>query len=158
MLIRITNILSSEIRLFGEILELERKKRSAILSADGRKVQEITALIETLLFKISPLEEERENILKAEAKPQATVDSLIESYKTESPEKSEILRKKSAELKTMLTDMRTLIKENEELMRRTSDSIHRLLSGIARNADKQYSPVYMKSRTSAESVLLSTNA
>jgi hypothetical protein len=158
MLIRMHNILTSEIKLFKEILKLEKQKRSSILSADGRKIQMLSTEIEALLFKISHTEEDREMILKSDSRTEHTLDSFIAQHKAANPAESEALLKKSAELKQLLTEIRGIVKENEELLNRTSGTIHKLLKGFGQTSEKQYAPSYMKKSGTADSVLISANA
>ncbi len=158
MLQHLLQITDSEIRIFKELLKLEREKRKAVLSADGRNLQRLTAECENLILKIGKAEEEREDLLSRSGADGLNADTVAHAAEKENPALAALFLRKKNELKELVSEISTIVKENEILLNQTTGTITRLLKGLQKPADRTYAPADYRKQYNAESLLISTNA
>ncbi|MCR9143619.1 MAG: flagellar protein FlgN [bacterium] len=165
-------LLNQELMLFRAALDTERRKRRAILSADGKRLNELTAKTEMFLNEAQALEGKREIAVRA----------MIDRYKIEDSHETLTLRRvvrlieanadpaESMGLKDVAEEFRSTVfalkresAENNQLMSDTRHRIHDLLTGISDPAeeDKTYNPANKasaKKNQSSKALLLNANA
>jgi hypothetical protein len=61
-LLYLENVLSEELRIFSNILRLEREKSDAIIKKDGALLQKLSSEQENFLYKVAPVESNRKKI------------------------------------------------------------------------------------------------
>lgn len=172
MLQEFIELLSEELVLFRQALETEQGKRKFILAANGQKLRELTDKSEHLITQIDLLEEKRNKVLENIYSKLAGGDTLsvqelhisriIQIAESQKLHATKPLKATVHEYRNTVQDLKKEIEENKQLLDRATGSIHRLLSGLAKDPEKKYEPRSQAQtknrRNTGESVLLNANA
>lgn len=167
--------LNQELLLFRAALDNERRKRRAILSADGARLNELTQKTEVFLKEAQGLEGQREAAMRAlmdrygEELNAATLRNeslslrrLVRVVEAVAPEEALGLKDVAEEFRSTVFALKRESGENNELMADTKNRIHSLLTGIADpEEDKTYNPrgqAGKKSENAGRALLLNANA
>ncbi len=165
-------LLNQEIMLFRAALDTERRKRRAIMGADGKRLNELTAKTELFLTEARSIEDQREAAVRAlidrygiqDRYETLTLRRLVRLVETEAPAESIGLKDAAEEFRSTVFALKRESAENNRLMADTRNRIHDLLTGISDPAeeDKTYNPTNSatakKQQGSAKALLLNANA
>lgn len=157
MMQMLIDITEREIKTFILLLGLEKEKRKAILSADGRNLSKITAECEELILQIGRLEEQREEILKDTDMYELSAEDIAAEYEKENPRAANEFRKKKNQLKEIIYELQAINKDNENLLIRTSQTINRLLKSLQNTQDKTYGPERKRKENQAGPILINAS-
>lgn len=160
--------LNQELMLFRAALDTERRKRRAILSADGKRLNELTAKTEIFMKEAESLEAQREAAVRAlidryaleDAHETLTLRRLVRMMETAAPAESIGLKDVAEEFRSTVFALKRESVENNKLMAETRARIHSLLTGMTDpEADKTYNPARKtKEPQRSKAMLLNANA
>ncbi|MEQ9365707.1 MAG: flagellar export chaperone FlgN [Leptospirales bacterium] len=164
-------LLNQELMLFRAALDTERRKRRAILSADGKRLNELTAKTEVFLNEARTIEGRRESAVRAmvdqykiqDAHETLTLRRLVRLVENAAPAESIGLKDVAEEFRSTVFALKRESAENNKLMADTRHRIHDLLTGISdpKDEDKTYNPVNKsaaKKERGSKALLLNANA
>lgn len=124
-LIQLENVLSEELRIFSNILRLEREKSDAIIKKDGALMQKLSQDQEDYLYKIAPVESTRKKITdqylknNPEAKLTLTDIASIEGISESTLEEIGTLLKKTLDrIKSLQETNAKMINDNLEYFKK----------------------------------------
>jgi flagellar biosynthesis/type III secretory pathway chaperone len=162
------DILNQELILFRAALDTERRKRRAIQSADGKRLNELTAKSEIFLKEAQGLEAQREQIVRSlmdrygasDPNETLTLRRLVRIMEEAAPVESLGLGSVADEFRSTVFALKRESIANNELMSNTQKRIHRLLTGITDpDADGTYTPAgNVKKDRAGKALLLNANA
>ena len=165
-------ILNQELMLFRAALDNERRKRRAILAADGKRLNELSQKTEIFLKEAQGLEEQREAAVRAlldrygqdDPHEALTLRRLVRMLEETAPTEGLGLKDVADEFRTTVFALRRESGENNTLLADTQARIHNLLTGITDpDADKTYNPApnaraKAKKERAGKAMLLNANA
>ncbi len=133
----ILSVLQKEVLLFQKALQIEKKKRKAILNANGRQIQELVRETEECIKGIEAMEAERQRLLQSTQSSNAnpsrptsksfTLRELIKVIKQEDPQTAEKLEKTSDIYQKSVLQLKESTQENQILLEATNRSIQTFL-------------------------------
>ncbi len=160
--------LNQELLLFRAALDNERRKRRAILSAAGARLNELTQKTEVFLKEAQGLEGQRAAAVRAlmdrygdqlADTESLSLRRLVRLVEDVAPEEARGLKDVAEEFRSTVFALKRESGENNELMADTKNRIHSLLTGIADpDEDKTYNPHSKKSENAGRALLLNANA
>ncbi len=146
------DILNQELMLFRAALENERRKRRAILTADGKRLKELTGKSEIFLKEVEGLEVQREAALRllldrygendrSEGMTLRKVVRLVTDHEANAQANLE-LESVADEYRETAYALKRETEENNRLLSDTTGRIHYLLTELTEDPerDKTYAP------------------
>lgn len=160
--------LNQELMLFRAALDTERRKRRAILTADGTRLNELTAKTEIFLNEAHDIELKRESAVRSlmdqygiqDSHETLTLRRLVRLMEDAAPAESIGLKDVAEEFRSTVFALKREAADNNKLMTDTRHRIHDLLTGISdpREEDKTYNPANAKKERGSKALLLNANA
>jgi hypothetical protein len=134
-LAQLENVLSEELRIFSNILRLEREKSDAIINKDGALMQKLSQEQEDYLYKIAPVEStrkkitdqyfERNNEGKLTLSDIASIEGVKDSALTEI---GSLLSRTLDKIKSLQETNAKMINDNLEYFKKMIKSVRRSVS------------------------------
>lgn len=156
-------MLSSEIAVLKQAMLTERKKRTAILSADGQNLKILNVKSDTLISEMVRMEKERNDFLKANGMPES-LTALEDNAETRVEGKNKSFLGLASNYRKVSHDLKAIVEENQRVLQTTSKSIQRMLvhmHSVATGAQsKTYAPAQsnLSKNKSTGSILVNANA
>ncbi|MBN2400789.1 MAG: flagellar protein FlgN [Spirochaetes bacterium] len=134
-LIQLEHVLSEELRIFSNILRLEREKSDAIIKKNGALMQKLSTEQEDYLYKIAPVESTRKKITdqylknNSESKLTLTDIAAIEGISESTLEEIGTLLKKTLDrIKTLQETNAKMITDNLEFFKKMIKGVKKSVS------------------------------
>lgn len=134
-LIQLEHVLSEELRIFSNILRLEREKSDAIIKKNGALMQKLSTEQEDYLYKIAPVESTRKKITdqylknNPESKLTLTDIAAIEGISESTLEEIGTLLKKTLDrIKTLQETNAKMINDNLEFFKKMIKGVKKSVS------------------------------
>lgn len=159
-------LLEQETLLFRAIAETELEKRDHILTANGRKLQELTRRTELLLVESQALGGRRSHLSaellghSPEAGREVSLGEIVDAAAAAGMERTGHFREVAAGFRSQVSEVQGQVAENDRLLGLAGQSLKRLLTGFQKAAAKTdtYSPKGDEGRRRAQAVILNANA
>lgn len=128
-------ILQKQKSLYCEILEHEERKGEAIISKNGKVIQEISSSQEKLLKSVDALETERMNLVKKNfagdrSAGKSEIKTLREIAASIDSRKGASIIKQGEELKSLLLKVRAKQENNSSMLKDNMEYFDILISGL----------------------------
>lgn len=135
----IEKILTEELQIYTELYNLEERKSGAIADKDGKLMEKICGQQETLVSRVSRLEEHRVKSINRFAGIGGQVNlpgaaSLKDIAPLMDADSSTRIMNKGMELKKLLVRLDSLFQTNNSMIRDNLDFFDMLLSGLRSSA------------------------
>ncbi len=128
-------ILKKQMNIYSEILVCEEKKGEAIISKNGKVIQEISALQEKLIKSVEDLEAERMDLVrmhftKSKSSNNAETITLKEMAASMDRKKGLSITRQGEELKSLLLKVRAKQENNFFMLKDNMEYFDILISGL----------------------------
>ena len=128
-------ILKKQMNIYSEILVCEEKKGEAIISKNGKVIQEISALQEKLIKSVEDLEAERMDLVrmhftKSKSSNNAETITLKEIAASMDRKKGLSITRQGEELKSLLLKVRAKQENNFFMLKDNMEYFDILISGL----------------------------
>lgn len=128
-------ILKKQKSIYSEILDYEEEKGEAIISKNGKVIQEISALQERLIKSVEALESERMNLVRRNFSKNISADNagvitLREIASSIDSKKGSAIIKQGEELKSLLLRVRAKQENNSSMLKDNMEYFDILISGL----------------------------
>lgn len=128
-------ILKKQMSIYSEILDYEERKGEAIISKNGKIIQEITAFQEKLIKSVEALETERMNLIKKHFTANRSAENtgvitLREIASSVDSRKGSAIIKQGEELKSLLLRVRAKQENNSSMLKDNMEYFDILISGL----------------------------
>ena len=134
-LVQLENVLSEELRIFSNILRLEREKSDAIINKNGALMQQLSKEQEDYLCKVAPVESTRKQItdeyLKNSSESKLTLSTIasIEGAADSALEEiGTLLSKTLDKIKSLQETNAKMINDNLEYFKKMMKSVRQSVS------------------------------
>jgi hypothetical protein len=134
-LTHLENVLSEELRIFSNILRLEREKSDAIIKKNGALLQKLSSEQENYLYKVAPVESNRKKITdqyiknNPESKLTLTDIAVIEGISDSTLEEIGTLLKKTLDRIKLLQETNAkMINDNLEYFKKMIKGVRQSVS------------------------------
>lgn len=128
-------ILKKQMYIYSEILVCEEKKGEAIISKNGKVIQEISALQEKLIKSVEALEAERMDLVRMhftrnKSSNNAETVTLKEIAASVDSKKGHSITRQGEELKSLLLKVRAKQENNFSMLKDNMEYFDILISGL----------------------------
>lgn len=162
----VCRLLEQETLLFRSIAATEIEKRRHILTANGRKLQELTRKTEILLAETEALSGRRSQLsskLLADNPKEArdfSLSEMVDRAMEAGMAEAERFREVAARYRTQIGEVQGEVGENDRLLGLAGQSIRRLVHGLqtAAGRTETYRPHSEENKRRAQSVIVNANA
>lgn len=133
-LMQLESLLGEELRIFSNVLRLEKEKSEAIIKKDGNLMQKLSLEQENYLDKIPPLEKNRRDILnyysRKNPKGNLTLTDIasIESATDDLTQIGSLLKKTLDKIKSVQETNNKMMNDNLEYFRKIMKEIRQSVS------------------------------
>ncbi len=154
----VRNILLEELTVFDAALEVEKEKRVAILSANGKQLQELGKKSESLIEELEALEirlnkivdKVHENYFPATEREDVTLTMITTLFGDIRPENHGEFSEIIEEYRASAGNLQKLVQENSELMETTANSISNAIDSMRKSVDGTTDSIYTASGKKSE--------
>lgn len=161
----VCNLLEQETLLLRSIADTELEKRRHILSANGRKLHDLTRKSEILLAEQEALGGRRSQLAGELIAPgvvgrELTLREVVDAAIAAGANEAERLQTIADRFRVQVQEVEGQVAENARLLGLAGQSLRRLLQGLTEAAGQTetYRPRGEEGRRRAESVILNANA